>query len=116
MKRWMHTIPRICPIFQEYMKKLEEHPLVGEVTGLGLMGGLEIVRDKKSRTFFDSKLKVTRLIEEQSFKRGLIVRGMGERIALAPPLITSEKELIEIFQRFTAALDETYSEISTPTL
>jgi 4-aminobutyrate--pyruvate transaminase len=105
----------ISPIFQEYMKKLGEHPLVGEVTGLGLMGGLEIVRDKKSKDFFDPKLKVTRLIEERSFKQGLIVRGMGERIALAPPLITSEKELIEIFQRFTIALDETYSEISTPT-
>src|SRR5262249_39685225 len=43
------------PGFQQQLRKLGEHPLVGEARGLGLMGGLELVADKKSKQAFDPK-------------------------------------------------------------
>lgn len=103
----------ISHTFQELMKELEAHPLIGEVTGLGLMGGVELVQEKQSRVLFEPERKITRLIEEKSSEQGLIVRGMGGRITLAPPLITTNEELKEIFQRFTAALDNVYREVTS---
>ena len=49
-------VRRVAPMFQLRLKALADHPLVGEARGVGLIGGLELVKDKRSRQSFDAKL------------------------------------------------------------
>jgi 4-aminobutyrate---pyruvate transaminase len=97
-----------APHFLARLNALGEHPLVGEARGLGLVGGLELVADKKIKRAFEPKhgvsFRVARLAEEA----GLIVRAMaGDIISLCPPLIISEAEIDDMFDRLGRALDGT---------
>ena len=96
----------VSPRFLARVVKLRDHPLVGEATGIGLIGGIEIVADKARKTNFPpAKLvapTICRFIEEE----GVISRPMlGDRIGLCPPLIISEIEIDEMFDRFERGLN-----------
>jgi 4-aminobutyrate--pyruvate transaminase len=97
----------LIPVFERWMGRLSEHPLVGEARWCGLMGGVELVADKGSRRPFDSRHGVgpraVRHIEEE----GAILRALGDTIAICPPMIISAAELEELFGRFERGLDRT---------
>src|SRR5262249_3881100 len=96
------------PQFQEHLKKLGEHPLVGEARGLGLMGGLELVADKTTKQAFDPKLGVAPRCVRFAEEEGLIVRAVvGDTAPACPPLIIKAEEVDELFARLTRALDRT---------
>nr|WP_295836408.1 aspartate aminotransferase family protein [uncultured Azospirillum sp.] len=95
----------VAPAFQSRLKALAEHPLVGEARGIGLIGALELVADKATKTPFDPPGRAGALINGLVQENGLIVRAMGDSIALCPPLVISEAEIHETFDRLTKALD-----------
>jgi len=100
-------VRRVAPRFLSRLKKLGQHPLVGEAAGIGLIGAVELVADKTTGTNFPpSKLAaatICRFVEEE----GVIARPMlGDRIALCPPLIIDEAEIDELFDRFERGLDK----------
>jgi adenosylmethionine-8-amino-7-oxononanoate aminotransferase len=80
-------------------KDFEPLPCVGNVGGLGLMLGIEIVADKVTKKPFDPKLNIMMGIQNEALKRGLFVRVSsitstpGDRIAFCPPLIITEPEI-----------------------
>jgi 4-aminobutyrate--pyruvate transaminase len=87
------------------LAKLGEHPLVGEAKGVGLLGGVEIVADKKTKANFDPSKAVAANIARFAEEEGLITRPLlGDRIALCPPLVIDEAEIDELFDRFERAL------------
>jgi 4-aminobutyrate--pyruvate transaminase len=95
----------VSPRFLSRLTSLRDHPLVGEAAGIGLIGAIEIVSDKSHKTNFPpEKLAaptICRFIEEE----GVIARPMlGDRIALCPPLIITEEEIDEMFDRFERGL------------
>jgi 4-aminobutyrate--pyruvate transaminase len=96
----------LMPLFEKRMKKLADHPLVGEARFCGLVGGAELVADKKTKRSFDPKQGVgpetSRLIEQN----GAILRAIGDTIAICPPMIITEAELNELFDRFEKGLDQ----------
>ncbi|MGE0232456.1 MAG: aminotransferase [Flavobacteriaceae bacterium] len=93
-------------LFQQRLKALGDHPLVGEARGIGLIGGLELVSDKSDRTPFDPQLGVGPRVAQEAEQRGLIVRSMaGDIISLCPPLIITREETDMLFDRLEAALD-----------
>jgi len=99
-------VRKVSPRFQSRLLSLREHPLVGEAAGIGLIGGIEIVADKRSKANFPPTMlaaaTVCRFIEEE----GVIARPMlGDRIALCPPLVINEAEIDEMFDRFQRGLD-----------
>jgi 4-aminobutyrate--pyruvate transaminase len=97
-----------APQFERRMRQLEEHPLVGEARGLGLVGGLEIVADKRTKAQYDPKKAVAVKTVGFAQAEGLIVRSLlGDRISICPPLVISEGEIDEMFDRLTRALDRT---------
>ena len=97
-----------APQFQARLAGLAEHPIVGEASGLGLIGGLEIVADKSSRRQYEPKAGVAARCVAFAQDEGLIVRFlMGDRIAVCPPLIISPDEIDALFDRLTRALDRT---------
>jgi 4-aminobutyrate--pyruvate transaminase len=96
------------PLFQKRLSALADHPLVGEARGIGLIGGLEIAADKATKAQFDPKKGVATKAVGFAQGEGLIVRSLlGDRIAVCPPLIISEQEIDEMFDRLTRALDRT---------
>ncbi|TWG90646.1 4-aminobutyrate--pyruvate transaminase [Mesorhizobium sp. J18] len=105
-------VRRIAPTFEARIRKLEDHPLVGESRACGLMGGVELVADKKSKRSFDPAKGVGTQAAKFAENRGAILRAIGDTIALCPPMIISEAELNELFDRLEKALDDTESWVS----
>ena len=97
-----------APQFQQRLSALNDHPLIGEARGVGLIGGMEIVADKKTKRQYDPKKGVAAKAVTFAQEEGLIVRSlMGDRIAVCPPLIISPEEIDSLFDRLGRALDRT---------
>jgi 4-aminobutyrate--pyruvate transaminase len=99
---------RKAPHFQSRLSQLGDHALVGEARGLGLMGAVELVADKRTKRPFDARagvgIRAVRFAEEE----GLIVRFIvGDVLSLSPPLIIAPSEIDELFARLHRALDRT---------
>jgi len=90
-----------------------DHPLIGETMGLGLVGAVEIVADKDTKTPFDPAAAVGPWLVSRAQKRGLILRAMGDRVAFSPPLVISDSEVNDMFDRFADALAETADAAAT---
>jgi 4-aminobutyrate---pyruvate transaminase len=100
-------VRRVAPRFQAGLQRFATHRLVGEARGIGLIGALEIVRDKATKASFDPARGAAALIGAACQDNGLIVRPLGgDILAFCPPLVVSEAEIDEIWSRFGAALDE----------
>jgi 4-aminobutyrate--pyruvate transaminase len=98
----------MIPQFRAGLDRLGEHPLVGEARGLGLMGGLELVADRRTKRSFDPKAGVAAWCVGAAQAEGLIVRSLsGDTISLCPPLVISAQELEMLFERLGRALDRT---------
>ncbi len=94
--------------FQARLKALGQHPLVGEARGLGLIGGLELVADKKTKRAFAAERGVGARAVAFAEAEGLIVRSvLGDVLTLSPPLVISAAEVDELFDRLARALDKT---------
>jgi len=102
-------VRRVTPRFQEGIRRLGEHPLVGEARGVGLIGGLELVRDKMTRESFQPADGVAGHVGRRAKVHGVIIRGLGDVISLCPPLIITEPEIEDLLARIGRALDDTYS-------
>jgi 4-aminobutyrate--pyruvate transaminase len=97
----------LTPVFEKRMKRLGEHPLVGEARYCGLVGGVELVADKKTKRSFDPKRGVGAQMAKYAEGHGAILRAMGDTIGFCPPMIITEAELNELFDRAEKALDDT---------
>jgi 4-aminobutyrate---pyruvate transaminase len=95
----------LVPRFQRRLKALQEHPLVGEARGMGLMGGVELVADKATKRPFPPKLFVGTRASALVQDEGLITRTIGDTLGVCPPLIITEAEIDEMFDRFERGLD-----------
>ena len=106
-----NLVPRVrdlAPRFSRAFRELEEHPMIGTSRSLGLIGAVELVRDKKKKEFFDPSQKIGAHLVAQAQQHGLILRTLpGDIIACCPPLIISESEMDEMFSRFKKAIDDT---------
>ena len=103
-------VQRVAPVFELRLKALGDHPLVGEARGVGLIGGLELVRDRASRQSFDPRQGVGGKAVALAQEEGLIVRAVaGDTIAVCPPLVIDGAEINVMFDALEKALDRTYA-------
>jgi 4-aminobutyrate--pyruvate transaminase len=101
-------VRKVGPRLQEGLRSLSDHPLVGEARGIGLIGALELVRDKATRASFDPKLSIGAFVVKRAQHHGAILRNMaGDIIAFSPPLIISDREIDELIEKAALALDDT---------
>jgi 4-aminobutyrate--pyruvate transaminase len=101
-------IQKVAPRFNQRLTALADHPLVGEARGIGLIGAVELVRDKASRQNFAPSegvgVKAMQIAEEE----GLICRAVaGDNVALCPPLVIEEAQIDEMFDALGRILDRT---------
>ena len=100
--------------FMAMLSSLAEHPLVGSFSGCGLMGGIEIVRDRQARDISPPEASIASRINTAAHRHGLMMRVSPTRIAFSPPLIISEAEIAEIGEKCRLALDDVLTEGDAP--
>jgi 4-aminobutyrate--pyruvate transaminase len=110
-RRTLDHVRAVTPHFQERLRRLGSHPLVGEVRGMGLIGGVELVQDKQAKKPFDTAVAAGALAAEMAQNNGLIVRAAGDTVAMCPPLIIEEEQIDQLFDRLTTALDQTSADL-----
>jgi 4-aminobutyrate--pyruvate transaminase len=93
--------------FQKRLGELKDHPIVGEVRGIGLMAGVELVADKATKAPFPPSVGAGAACSRFALDRGLVTRNLGETMSFSPPLIVSRQEIDAIVDTFRAALDAT---------
>jgi 4-aminobutyrate---pyruvate transaminase len=100
-------VRKVAPRMQAGLRRFQDHPLAGEVRGIGLIGAIELVADKAAKTPFDSKANVGGFLAKRTQHHGLIIRPLVDTIAFCPPLIIKEDEIDLMLERFSLALDDT---------
>ncbi|MDP6259238.1 MAG: aspartate aminotransferase family protein [Rhodospirillales bacterium] len=97
----------VTPTLQDGLAKLADHPLVGEARGVGLLGALEVVKNKETREIFEVSDGIGAHLANRAQANGLISRAMGDTLAFAPPLIIDNYQINEILAVVEQSLDET---------
>jgi len=105
------NVKALTPRFEEGMATLARHKNIGEWRGKGLMGALEAVQDKATRTPFPGALSVSERIANACTDQGLICRPLGQSIVLAPPFIMTPAQMDEMFGKLDAALTKVFAEV-----
>ncbi|GAB1579806.1 aspartate aminotransferase family protein [Bordetella petrii] len=93
-------------LMQQELRALAGHPLVGEIRGVGLIAGVELVADKNTRQPFDPLGKAGAHAYERAHAHGLIVRGIQDTVAFCPPLVIEADQVRDMVRRFAATLDD----------
>jgi len=94
------------PRFEEGLKSMLNHPLVGNARNRGLLGALELVADKENKTRFDPELKLADRIFETAYNNGIILRAFADNVlGFAPALCYSGMDFDLLFERLEATLD-----------
>ena len=95
------------PYFSKRLQQLADHPIVGEVRSVGMVGAIELVKDKASRTRFSDNSDAGAACRDASIANGLVMRATGDTMIIAPPLIMTLAQMDELFDKAKLALDET---------
>ena len=100
-------VRKVAPVLQEGLAQFADHRLVGDVRGVGLIGAVELVKNKETREPFDSADGVGPYLMNRLLEHGLISRVIVDTMAFAPPLIITADEIGEMLGLFGRALDDT---------
>jgi len=106
------NVRTLTPAFEAGMARLAEHPNIGEWRGKGLMGALEAVADKATKTPFDGSLSVSERIANACTDQGLICRPLGQSIVLCPAFILTPAQMDEMFEKLETALNKVFREVA----
>ena len=100
------------PYLAAQFAQLNEHPLVGETQSCGLMAAVQLVKDKATLTPFDGALDVGMVCRAHCFGNGLIMRAVGDRMIVAPPLVMTRAQIDEMMGLIRRCLDLTLDELT----
>ena len=100
----------VGPYLAQQVEALASHPLVGEVQSCGLMAALQLVKDKAKGTAFPAELEVGMVCRGHCFGNGLIMRAVGDRMIIAPPLVITRAQIDEMMALIRRCLDLTLAD------
>jgi putrescine aminotransferase len=101
----------VGPYLQQKWAGLAEHPLVGEARGVGLLGALELVKNKQPRMWFEPRGKVGERCRDNAIANGLVMRATRDTMIIAPPLVITRAEIDELIEKAWRTLDQTAKEL-----
>jgi len=87
------------------------HPLIGEVRGIGLLAAMELVQNKSERRSFPKEREVGTTCRDHCFSNGLVMRAIRDTMVLAPPLIITEDEVEELLRLAKLCIDLTAGDV-----
>jgi len=91
--------------------RLADHPLVGEIRGVGLVGAIELSADKRSRAFFPEEADVGMRCRNHCFRNDFVMRAVRDTMIFAPPFIIDDEQIAEFVARAAHAIDLTLAEV-----
>ncbi|MEI2635454.1 MAG: aspartate aminotransferase family protein [Methylotenera sp.] len=101
------------PYLAEKYVELAKHPLVGGAETCGLVAGFVLMKDKQNHIAFDESLAVGMICRGHCFANGLIMRAVGDRMIIAPPLVTTKAQIDEMIALIYKCLDATLLDLKT---
>ena len=102
----------VSKVAQARLAALRDHPIVGDANGVGLVGSVELTRDKATKETFGPEIATW--CEQACKNHGLLLRPcVGKRLAFCPPLIIEADEVEALFDRLEKSLDDTYEHVKT---
>ena len=105
-----HVHDDVGPYLAERYRELAGHPLVGDAETCGLMGALLLVRDKASGAAFAEEVEIGMVCRGHCFREGLIMRAVGDRMIVAPPLVITRAQIDEMVSLIRRCLDLTLAD------
>ena len=107
-----HVRDVAAPYLKEKWEALVDHPLVGEAKIVGMMASIALTPDKANRAKFASEPgTVGYVCRDRCFANNLIMRHVGDRMIISPPLILTPSDIDEMFVRIHKSLDEAHADI-----
>ena len=107
-----HVRRTAAPYLREKWESLTDHPMVGEARIVGLMGSIALTPDKAARAPFAQPAGTVGLMcRERCFANDLVMRHVGDRMIIAPPLVIQPTEIDILIERAWKALDQTYAAV-----
>ena len=97
--------------FGRRFAELDDHPLVASAEACGFVAGLILVKDKKTKALFDESANVGMICRTHCFDNGVIMRAVGDRMIIAPPLVMTIGQIDEMVNLIRLALDLTHKDI-----
>ena len=101
----------VGPYLARGFARLRSHPIVGHAQTCGFVGGLVLVKNKETGALFDPDQGVGMLCRAHCFGNGLIMRAVGDRMIIAPPLTMTHAQIDELMDLIVKCLDLTYAEV-----
>jgi len=105
-----HVHDDVGPYLAAQYRELAEHPLVGDAESCGLMGALLLVKDKATGEAFPDEVQIGMVCRGHCFREGLIMRAVGDRMIIAPPLVITRAQIDEMVVLIRRCLDLTLAE------
>jgi len=105
-----HVREDVGPYLASGFESLREHPLVGDAETCGLMGALLLVKDKSTLQTFDPTIGIGMVCRGHCFANGLIMRAVGNRMIIAPPLVITRSQIDEMMALIRRCLDLTLAD------
>ncbi len=94
------------------LERLRRHQIVGDVRGLGLLCGVELIADRATKLSFPAQEAVGRRVWQATLERGVVVRPLpGDVIAMAPPFVISEDEVDSVVEALDGAIGQVSAEL-----
>jgi putrescine aminotransferase len=100
----------VGPYLAAAYRELASHPIVGDAETCGLMGALLLVKDKARGTAFDPEVEIGMVCRGHCFREGLIMRAVGDRMIVAPPLVITREQIDEMAGLIRRCLDLTLAD------
>ena len=95
------------PYLERRWNELAQHPLVGETRGVGFLRGLELVKNKQPREFFEPVGEAGQLCRDFCFDNGLVMRAIRDTMVVSPPLTMTREQIDEMIDLVVKCLDLT---------
>ena len=99
------------PYLQQRLAELQDHPLVGQIRGIGLMAAIELVKDKESHANYPKEVGIGGICRDYALANGLVMRAVGDSMIMCPPLIISKLEIDELIEKTRKSLDQTLTQV-----
>jgi adenosylmethionine-8-amino-7-oxononanoate aminotransferase len=101
----MERVQEIMPLFASHMEKFKGLPLAGDVRYIGLIGAIELVKDKATKKSFDFKERIGFTVYKRGLKKNIVLRPLGNIVYVFLPLCINKRELYDIMDRVYSVIE-----------
>jgi putrescine---pyruvate transaminase len=110
-EKLVERVAELAPYFAKGLASLNDHPIVGETRSVGLIGAIELSKDKATRARFNKPGRAGTICRDHCFANNLVMRACWDTMVLAPPFTITKKEIDEIVRLARTALDATHADL-----